>query len=319
MAAQAVVPQPVVLKQNEPAKPEQKPQATVSAAAQSDPTTVAALDKQLPQVPDNKLAPKEAPPQPVSSPIAQAKNQPALTLGEPVAESSDDSKSSSGEHQKAQQTNPKAGQDANALNAEMAVAQTTPAAAEADHPATSKTDLNAKIDMVIAPLGDSATPKHAQAVTNTPAAPPPVAPEAQFAQDNHPKIITALRSEIAGSNGTMHIRLDPPELGALQVTVRMRDGIMSASFETSNDEATKLLSHSLTQLKQVLESQGVSIDKLHVQQSARSDKNATGDEHQNQQNHQQGHSSQQEQQRKEMIRRMWRRLGVGNDPLDLVA
>jgi len=69
----------------------------------------------------------------------------------------------------------------------------------------------------------------------------------------------------------------------------------------------------------VLESQGVSIDKLHVQQSARSDKPSTGEESRQQQQHQDGHSARQEQQRKEMLRRMWRKLGVGNDPLDLVA
>ena len=37
----------------------------------------------------------------------------------------------------------------------------------------------------------------------------------------------------------MHIRLDPPELGALQVTVHMEDGVMSAMFQTSTDDATR--------------------------------------------------------------------------------
>ncbi|MCC7349360.1 MAG: flagellar hook-length control protein FliK [Phycisphaerales bacterium] len=323
-AAQVVTPQPVVLKQNEPTKSEPQPQSAVS---QAEPTAVVALNGQMPDMPDHQSADKTTPP-PVATnpqaspdPAAQAKPQPALTLGQSVATSSDDSDSPSTDHHKAQQANPLPNPDSNAMNAEMAVAQTAAAVADTDHSAVAKSDLNnAKIDLVIAPLGDSVAPKHAPAATNnTPAVPLPTAHEAQFAQDNHPKIITALRSEIAGSNGTMHIRLDPPELGALQVTVRMRDGIMSAAFETSNDEATKLLSRSMTQLKQVLESQGVSIDKLHVQQSSRSDKPTTGDEHQQQHHHQDGNSARQDQQRKEMIRRMWRRLGVGNDPLDLVA
>ena len=74
------------------------------------------------------------------------------------------------------------------------------------------------------------------------------------------------------------IRLDPPELGALQVLVHMRDGAMTASFQTSSDDATKLLSHSLGQLKQVLESQGVSVDKLHVQQAPRDQQASNGDD-----------------------------------------
>jgi flagellar hook-length control protein FliK len=119
----------------------------------------------------------------------------------------------------------------------------------------------------------------------------------------------------------MRIRLDPPELGTLQVTVRMLDGVMSASFETSSDQATKLLSHSLGQLRQVLESQGLSVEKLHVQQSPREQPGSGGGDPQHQQpSHEDRQWARQEQQRREMLRRMWRRLGLaGTDPLDLVA
>lgn len=119
----------------------------------------------------------------------------------------------------------------------------------------------------------------------------------------------------------MRIRLDPPELGALQVTVRMLDGVMTASFETSNDQATRLLSHSLGQLKQALETQGVSVEKLHVQQAPRNEQaGADSDDPRHQRESQSDDErSRQEQQRQEMLRRMWRRLGVGYDPLDMVA
>jgi flagellar hook-length control protein FliK len=118
----------------------------------------------------------------------------------------------------------------------------------------------------------------------------------------------------------MQIRLDPPELGDLQISINLRDGVMSASFQTSNDEATRLLSHSLGQLKGVLESQGVSVDKLHVQQAPRNEpsNHSNHDEH-----HQQGQAhdspARREQERRELLRRMWRRLSEGSDPLDLVA
>jgi flagellar hook-length control protein FliK len=153
------------------------------------------------------------------------------------------------------------------------------------------------------------------------APPPPAPPEVQFASANHDKIITGLKSELLPNGGTMHIRLDPPELGALQVRVSMQDGVMTAAFETSNDDATKLLSHSLSQLKHALESQGVSVDKLHVQQSPRneSSSNQKDENGQPQGQAQNQRSAQQEQQRKEMIRRMWAKLGVIQDPLDMVA
>jgi flagellar hook-length control protein FliK len=104
------------------------------------------------------------------------------------------------------------------------------------------------------------------------------------------------------------------------VFVTMQDGQMTASFQTSNDDATRLLSHSLAQLKHVLESQGVSVDKLQVQQSPRDQQASNQDGDGRQQHHHHGdESARHEQQRKEMLRRMWRRLSDGSDPLDLVA
>jgi flagellar hook-length control protein FliK len=149
-----------------------------------------------------------------------------------------------------------------------------------------------------------------------------MAPEAAFAQNNHDNIVKGVHGELLPRGGTMQIRLDPPELGALQVTVQLRDGVMTASIQTTSDEATRLLSHSLNQLKHALESQGVSVERLHVAQAPRSDQNFDRDNDPQRQQHQSLEdqaSARQEQQRREMLRRMWRRLGIGEDPLDLVA
>jgi flagellar hook-length control protein FliK len=123
----------------------------------------------------------------------------------------------------------------------------------------------------------------------------------------------------------MRIRLDPPQLGALQVTVHVRDGVVTAAFETSSEEATKLLGHSLSQLKGMLESHGVSVDRLQVQQSPREEQPATNRDSQ-QRRGQEGshdpdreHAARQEQQRREMLRRMWRRLSGTPDPIDVTG
>jgi flagellar hook-length control protein FliK len=149
-----------------------------------------------------------------------------------------------------------------------------------------------------------------------PAMPAP-RPEAEFAASNHAQIVTGIRGELLPGGGTMQIRLDPPELGALQISVRMQDGVMTASFQTSSDDAAKLLSHSLTHLKSMLESTGVSVEKLHVEQAPREHK--TGEQSQQQSGPHDDAAARQEQQRKEMLRRMWRRLAIGSDPLDMVA
>lgn len=174
-----------------------------------------------------------------------------------------------------------------------------------------------------APTTPTALPLHAdaakgQAAPAAPPAPAPLPPPPHFAEANHPKIVTAVQGQMLANGGSMQIRLDPPELGALQVMVNMKDGVMTASFVTSNDDATRLLSHSLSQLKHVLESQGVSVEKLQVQQSPK-DQQAQNDDPRDQPRNPQDDAHRQEQQRKEMLRRMWRRLANGSDPLDLVA
>ena len=160
------------------------------------------------------------------------------------------------------------------------------------------------------------------APTTAPAS-PPVPAEVRFAEANHANIVTSMRGELLPNGGSMRIRLDPPQLGALQVTVQIRDGLITAAFETSSDEATRLLGHSLNHLKSVLESHGVAVDKLQVQQAPREAQAQTpGDEQRREQGGQsqeQEQSARQEQQRREMLRRMWRRLAGGQDPLDLTA
>jgi flagellar hook-length control protein FliK len=156
---------------------------------------------------------------------------------------------------------------------------------------------------------------------STPAAPPrsdTPAPEARFAEVNHPQIITAIRSHLLPDGGSMQLRLDPPELGALQVRIEMRYGAITAAFQTANDQATQLLSHSLGQLKHALESQGVSVEKLQVERAPQDQKSGTSQEDARQQ-HEQSPQQQQEQQRRELLQRMWRRLSGGADPLDVTA
>jgi flagellar hook-length control protein FliK len=161
----------------------------------------------------------------------------------------------------------------------------------------------------------------AHRATNLPA---PQPPEVQFADSNHEPIVTGVKAQLLPHGGSMQIRLDPPELGALKVMVEMRDGAMTATFQTSNEEATRLLSHSLNQLKHVLEGQGVNVERLQVQQAPKGDSASGGGgddpkQQQNPQNWQDEHAARQEQQRKEVLRRMWRRVSGMTDPIDVTA
>jgi hypothetical protein len=97
---------------------------------------------------------------------------------------------------------------------------------------------------------------------------------------------------------------------------------MSASFETTNDKATRLLSHSLGDLRSTLESSGVSVDKLHVEQSPRDQQakhHTSEDGRQGPRDNAADSLARREQERRELLERMWKKLTEGSDPLDLVA
>jgi flagellar hook-length control protein FliK len=155
----------------------------------------------------------------------------------------------------------------------------------------------------------------------TPAAPVAAPPERNFADDNVDRVVSSIRTELLPTGGTMKIRLDPENLGQMQIDVTMDEGVLTASFETNNSEATRLLSHSLHQLKTALETTGVSVERIQVKQAAPAESSSPNQqgEGERQQQNPEDQPSRQEQQRREMLQRMWAKLGIGSDPLDMVA
>jgi flagellar hook-length control protein FliK len=267
-------------------------------------------DDSPPDAPQRAGAPR------AESRASQSKTDAGVTSLPVALEHSDDSGARGSSSKKASRADPSHSKDADVAP--------QPTTAEAQ-PGTVKTIVPsaAAPPAVPAALTAPAPATHASTAHATP--PIPLAqsapPEVDFAAANHGKIVTGIRGDLLPGGGTMQIRLDPPELGALQISVRMQDGVMTASFQTSTDDATKLLSHSLSQLKTVLETQGVSVEKLHVEQAPR-EQRSDNDRNQSQQHPNAAYdqtSARQDQQRKEMLRRMWRRLSFGSDPLDMVA
>jgi len=171
----------------------------------------------------------------------------------------------------------------------------------------------------------AAAPTAAASAPATPTPTPNTQSPTQFVDDNHANVVHGITGRLLPNGGEMSIKLDPPELGDLQVTVKMQDGQMTASFQTSNEQATRLLGHSLSQLKSSLESAGVAVEKLHVTQMTTTTKSGgsnSSDSRQDKSSDRQGSgnsSSEREQQRREMLQKMWRRISGGSDPLDLVA
>ncbi len=189
--------------------------------------------------------------------------------------------------------------------------------ADSDKPHAEKPSDTESPQSVLQNLSDKPTAAASAQVVK--AEQPQSPPEARFAEVNHAEIVKGIQTELVPCGGTIQIRLDPPELGALQVILTVKDGVINATFQTSNEDSSRLLSHSLGQLKTALESAGVTVDKLQVTHTPRDTQTNAGGDDQRHQPGQDDMSRQQEQQRKEMIKRMWRKLAGENNPLDLVA
>lgn len=148
------------------------------------------------------------------------------------------------------------------------------------------------------------------------------APTRSFTEANSDQIVTTIKGQLLPDGGTMQITLHPANLGHVHISVQVSAGSVSATFETTNDQATRLLTHNLSQLKQTLESAGVSVEKLQVQQSRDpqpQNQNDSRDQSQQQQSATDQRSAQQEQQRREILQQMWDKISGSQDWVDVKA
>lgn len=65
-------------------------------------------------------------------------------------------------------------------------------------------------------------------------------------------------------DGTLRLKLHPPELGVLRLQLRWKTGRVAARLEADNPEACTLLTEALTGLRQRLETQQIRVEKLEV-------------------------------------------------------
>jgi flagellar hook-length control protein FliK len=64
--------------------------------------------------------------------------------------------------------------------------------------------------------------------------------------------------------GNVHLRLSPPELGAVHIELRVQEGVLSARLETDNSAARTALLDNLPALKERLADQGMRIENFEV-------------------------------------------------------
>ena len=85
----------------------------------------------------------------------------------------------------------------------------------------------------------------------------------------HPALVVeqaAWAIQVTHSSGQeLLLQLSPPDLGVLQVSVSVRDGVLSARLEAQNLATQQILADNLPQLKDSLTQQGVAFDRIDVQ------------------------------------------------------
>ncbi|MBI1336388.1 MAG: hypothetical protein GC164_05440 [Phycisphaera sp.] len=118
-----------------------------------------------------------------------------------------------------------------------------------------------------------------------PVAPPqPVAPESNITNVQHAqgptlpqpaptdqddanvsRVLRGLTGNVNQNGGTVSLRLRPPELGVVRIQMQVADGVVRAQLTTEQDSVRDLLTHRIGQLRHVLESKGLSVERLDVQ------------------------------------------------------
>lgn len=79
------------------------------------------------------------------------------------------------------------------------------------------------------------------------------------------RVVRGLHTMLNHRGGSMTMRLDPPELGALKVQMTLRDGAVTAMFTAATAKAHSLLREHMGTLRASLESQGLTVERLSVQ------------------------------------------------------
>ena len=81
---------------------------------------------------------------------------------------------------------------------------------------------------------------------------------------NAARLSRGLNSALNQRNGSVTLRLTPPELGTVRIQLQVQGTSVAAQFHAETDRGMTLLTQQLAQLRSSLEAQGLSVDRLGV-------------------------------------------------------
>ena len=139
----------------------------------------------------------------------------------------------------------------------------TAAASPAPLPAAAASDLSGGAAVTLNPLTapGPATPAADAASTTATAAPNPEAADPL----NAARLSRGLDSALNQRNGSVTLRLTPPELGTVRIELQVQGTSVAAQFHAETDRGMTLLTQQLAQLRSSLEAQGLTVERVGVQ------------------------------------------------------
>ena len=129
----------------------------------------------------------------------------------------------------------------------------------------------ATVSPAVAPATAAATTPGGAAATmpTTDASGSPSMPGAPQGQEvdqlNGARVSRGLHNAVQQGGGSMTLRLTPAEMGTVRIQMQLQGATVSAQFHTETESARSMLHQQITQLRQALEGQGLSVERLTVQ------------------------------------------------------
>lgn len=87
---------------------------------------------------------------------------------------------------------------------------------------------------------------------------------AQWQADFGQQVVMLVQNKAGGPLQTAELRLDPPELGPLRITINLNDNVAHAVFATSHASVRSAIENALPQLQQQLAQAGISLGQTSV-------------------------------------------------------
>jgi flagellar hook-length control protein FliK len=90
-----------------------------------------------------------------------------------------------------------------------------------------------------------------------------------FKPEGQQQLAEKVRWMVSGRNPTAEIRLDPPDLGTMQIKVNLGGDTASVNFTVQSPQAKEALDQQLPKLREMLQEQGIELGQSSVQQDSR--------------------------------------------------